>query len=136
VSSKRCRVDWILEAGWSLFEPAPSDASGYPNGKGATTSNRILTDCRLSGPLLPSFSGRSGRGNRQSNAAHGLPGPWWFLREPSWKGWTVPVDFSSFLGVWMKRAGRPFQPGLYLRMYERREQIAHSDRPNLYWEAR
>jgi hypothetical protein len=59
VSSKQRRVDWILKAGWSLFEPAPEDTFGYPNGNGAM-SNLVLADCRLSGQLLSSFSGRLG----------------------------------------------------------------------------
>lgn len=29
VSSRRRRVDWIPKAGWSFFEPAPSDTFGY-----------------------------------------------------------------------------------------------------------
>jgi hypothetical protein len=37
---------------------------------------------------------------------------------------------STFFEAWMRSAGRPFQPGLHLRMHERREQIIRADRPS------
>jgi hypothetical protein len=65
------------------------------NGNGAM-SNLVLADCRLSGQLHPSFFGRLGGCNRQSNAAHGLSEPGWFLwSRPGMGGplqWTFPAS--------------------------------------------